>query len=370
MESETFNVDQLLTIAIEYYKRKFFCEPTAGGCAPGRVNLIGEHTDYNDGFVLPMALPLVTVIVGGYNLTDTCSVHSTSPNIGEVREVLFTAPSVQPLEINENICWINYVMGVVAGFHVEVEGFNCVIVSTVPVGAGLSSSAALEVATYSFLEALTGYTPAKLKEKVLTCQKAEHEFAKVPCGIMDQYIAVYAQEHEVCLLDCRDRTHTSVTWNDPDVVVLITNSQVKHNLGSSEYPERRASCQHACQLLGVESLRDVTLDQLNKDELDMPQVVFKRARHVVTEIKRTYLAASALKMGDYSAFGLLMCQSHNSLRDDYEVSCPELDQLVDIAVNSEGVYGSRMTGAGFGGCTVTLVSSTKQTMIYLATSCP
>lgn len=331
--------------------------PTIITSAPGRVNLIGEHTDYNDGFVLPMALPMVTVVVGNKaGGGNDCSVCTLSDTVGDVTKVSFPAPAttsdLQPGEPE----WCNYVKGVVANFPVKpIPGFNAVIISSVPLGGGLSSSASLEVAVYTFLEALTGCKTGNLKEKALACQKAEHDYARMPCGIMDQFISTMASNGNALLIDCQSMESTSVPLSDPNVVVLIANTNVRHQLTGSEYPTRRKQCYEAAGILGKKSLRTASMAELKAQKDKMQDVVFRRARHVIGEIQRTTEAAGALKKGDYEAFGKLMVESHDSLRDDYEVSCKELDDLVSAAMECEGVYGSRMTGGGFGGCTVTLL---------------
>ncbi|CAG2068761.1 unnamed protein product, partial [Timema podura] len=192
--------------------------------------------------------------------------------------------------------------------------------------------------------------------KALACQKAEHEFAGMPCGIMDQFVSVLAKQGHALLIDCRSLTHTLVPLKDPNIVILITNSHVKHELTGSEYPTRRRQCEEAAMALGKKSLRDADIQDLERlQSKPIDETMLRRARHVIGEIARTERAADALKSGDYEAFGELMVESHISLRDDYEVSCPELDQLVELALVVPGVLGSRMTGGGFGGCTVTLL---------------
>ncbi|KAK9502484.1 hypothetical protein O3M35_011255 [Rhynocoris fuscipes] len=345
----------LLRFAIESFRARFNVDPTVAAFAPGRVNLIGEHTDYNDGFVLPIALPMGTIIAGALNNSTKVCVRSLSHLIGDKVDVEFELPESGKVE-KEQIKWVNYVKGVVAFFKGGVhDGFDAIIVSSVPVGGGLSSSAALEVSTYNFLEALTGQYNNDLKDKALRCQKAEHLYADMPCGIMDQFISIMGKHGHALLLDCRSMQTTNVPFKATQEVVLITNSNVKHELSNSEYPIRRKQCEEAARILRVKSLRDVNLETLLKFKHQLPPINFKRAHHVVTEIERTTGAAEALNRNDFVTFGKLMIKSHESLRDDYEVSCPELDQLVDIAVSVKGVYGSRMTGGGFGGCTVTLV---------------
>ncbi|KAE8576939.1 hypothetical protein XENTR_v10004373 [Xenopus tropicalis] len=285
----------------EYAKRFGGRQPTIGVFAPGRVNLIGEHTDYNGGFVLPMALPLVTVIVGSPRDDGQISIVTTAEGADEPHMVDFEAPKQGKPLVPGAPKWSNYVKGVIEHYRGgPVPGFNALIASSVPLGGGLSSSASLEVATYTFLQ-------------------------------------------QLC--------------SDPGLAVLITNSNVRHELTGSEYPERRRQCEEATRALKKESLRDSSMEELEAMKESLTKTCYKRARHVISEIARTTDAADALQRGDYKAFGKLMVESHNSLRDDYEVSCPELDELVAIALEVPGVYGSRMTGGGFGGCTVTLLEA-------------
>ncbi|XP_044734513.1 galactokinase-like isoform X2 [Chrysoperla carnea] len=350
---ENPSLQQLVKDARELFVKEFNAQPTVAAFAPGRVNLIGEHTDYNDGFVLPMALPLVTVVVGRPVDGNIASVTTTDPTVDEPRIAQFsvTQENLKP----ELPKWANYIKGVVALYPTQVQGFEAAYTSSVPVGGGLSSSAAMEVATYTFLEALTNKPNSSSTEKALICQKAEHEFAGMPCGIMDQFISVMGKEGHALLIDCMDNTSKDIPLNDPNLVILITNSNVKHELSGSEYPTRKKQCADAAKLLKKKSLRFATLDDIQKNLKADPDII-KRARHVISEIKRTQDAAQVLRCKDYRKFGKLMIESHNSLRDDYEVSTPALDKLVEIACEIPGVYGSRMTGGGFGGCTVTLVT--------------
>jgi galactokinase len=234
-----------------------------------------------------------------------------------------------------------------------------VVHSTVPLGGGLSSSAALEVATATLVEAVTGVTLDPI-EKALLCQKAEHEYAGVPCGIMDQFSSVLGRADRLILLDCRSAKAQLVPFEGRDVSVLITNTNVKHALTGGEYAERRGQCEAAARALGLPSLRDCSSQRLAQVSASLEPVLLQRARHVVGEIERTEQAAQAMQRGDWTTMGALMYASHESLRDDYQVSCEELDLLVDVARQigaAGGVYGSRMTGAGFGGCTVSLVKT-------------
>jgi len=356
--------ETLITKARKAFKEEFGGVPSVCGVAPGRVNLIGEHTDYNDGFVLPMALPMVTVVLGkrrsdGANGADLCRWVTLSDACDDPKRVEFSVDNLNPYETSAGKPkWAEYVKGVVANFHSPLKGngFDAVIATAVPIGGGLSSSASLEVAVYSFLEALTGTKSGSSKEKALACQKAEHDFAKMPCGIMDQFISVMGEAGAAVMIDCRSMDVQRLPLGDPELAVLIVNSNYKHQLSGSEYPTRRRHCHEAAKRLGKPSLREASresLSLLQKDADD--QTEFRRARHVVTEIFRTEEAARALRNKDYGRFGQLMVESHYSLRDDFEVSTAELDMLVKLAVSCPGVYGSRMTGGGFGGCTVTLL---------------
>jgi galactokinase len=325
--------------------------------APGRVNVIGEHIDYNDGFVLPMAIEYYAVMAadrppdGGTILQIRSTVESEAALIDT------TAPIT-----TSQLRWSNYPRGVIAGFAaqgINPGGLDVLLHSTVPLGGGLSSSAALEVCTATLLEAVTGVKLDPV-EKALLCQKAEHEFAGVPCGIMDQFISVMGREGHLLLLDCRSRQTELVPMSDPSVELLIANTNVKHELGSGQYARRRAQCEAAAKILGVPSLRDTSAAALENHKGQMDGEVFRRARHVIGEIERTVQAAAAIRASQWQAAGELMYASHRSLRDDYEVSCAELDVLVEIAETiglPGGVYGCRMTGGGFGGCAVALVKS-------------
>ncbi len=333
-------------------------QPCWIAAAPGRVNLIGEHTDYNDGFVFPMAIERYLIIAADRPNPDTrlirlYSTHSDRPAIIDL---------AQPLKPYSRGHWGNYPLGVIAGFlarGLNPGGFDALICSTLPLGGGLSSSAALEVAMATLLEIITGRKLDPV-EKALLCQKAEHEYAGMPCGIMDQYISVLGQENRIMLLDCRSRKPELVPMTDPAVTVLIINTNVKHELTGSEYPARRKQCEAAAKNFGVASLRDATPKLLEQARGRMDKDVFRRARHVIGEIERTIHAAEGVRAANWTTVGQLMYASHASLRDDYEVSCRELDAVVEIAKGigiQGGMYGCRMTGGGFGGCAVALVKS-------------
>ncbi len=359
---------QLLRTATDEYRRRYGVPAVWFAAAPGRVNLIGEHTDYNDGFVFPMAIERSTVIVAGPTDAATSEVFSlTKQAAAEIRIDGVIDPP-------ETVVWSNYVQGAVAcvaekGLRLE-KPFRAVLQSNVPLGGGLSSSASLEVATATLIEMIAGKNLDPV-DKALACQKAEHLYAKMPCGIMDQFISALGQKGHAMLLDCRSKEPRMVPLDDPGVSVLIVNSNVKHELTGSEYPDRRRQCEKAAKLLGVEKLRDATLPMLDAarkifDVESDGEICFRRAKHIVTENDRTVRMAEALTRKDWKTCGELMNASHDSMRNDFEISCSEIDMLVEIAQNVSGVVGSRMTGGGFGGCTVSLVETDKIDQISAA----
>ncbi len=341
------------TDLVKAFTTRFGAAPTLAASAPGRVNLIGEHTDYNDGFVLPMAIERRTYALARAIPGTTVTVASTNqPDLAAFTADGYLKPG-QPK-------WANYVKGVFAGFVLRglpPMGLEILISSDVPLGGGLSSSASLEVAVATLLEQVSGIALTG-PDKALLCQKAEHTFAFMPCGIMDQFISAMGQSGRAMLLDCRALTARQVPLDDPNVAVLIANSNVKHELTGSEYPERRDACHSAAKALGVTALRDATVDMLSAGKSKLSDVQFKRARHVITEIARTNLASDAGQARDWKRFGKLMVESHASMRDDFEISIPEIDKLVETALELQkdgAVLGSRLTGGGFGGCTVSLI---------------
>ncbi|MFA9476892.1 galactokinase [Phycisphaerales bacterium AB-hyl4] len=351
--TDAVTLEQQTAAAVDQFTQTFGQPPTHAAVAPGRVNLIGEHTDYNDGFVLPMAIERQILLLA--RPRDDRKVRLASTGVPEQAELNLD----QPLAPGEP-SWANYVRGAIAGCierGLTPPGFDALVDSTVPTGGGLSSSAALEVGTATLLESLTGQ-PLDPVQKALLCQKAEHDFAGMPCGIMDQFISAMGMADHALLIDCRSYETRRVPMHDPDVVVLIVNSNVKHELVGGEYAQRRAQCEAAARTMNVPALRDATLDMLDEAYPDPSDVAFRRARHVITENARTLAAAEALAAGDWAAMGQLMLESHTSMRDDFEISCKELDILVELAtrrIASGELYGSRMTGGGFGGCTVSLV---------------
>ncbi|MCU0795160.1 MAG: galactokinase [Akkermansiaceae bacterium] len=337
-------------------RENFGVEANLTAAAPGRVNLIGEHIDYCDGFVLPFAIDRYIVIAAHANGTRQVRIGSAhqSPAVFDVS---------QPLEIGEPK-WSNYIRGVIRGFQDrghQIPGFDAWIVSSVPLGAGLSSSAALECATATLLEGLLD-TVLDTREKALLAQKAEHDFAGVPCGIMDQFASAFGKANRLVLIDCQTGEPELVPFENPDLTVLIANTMVHHELSDGGYAARRRHTEEGLAIIGKSSWRDVTMAEVLTlwDALDEP--INRRSRHVVGEIERTIEAAKALASNQFEALGPLMAASHDSLRDDFEVSCKELDLMVQIARDigrSGGVIGARMTGGGFGGSTVTLCESGK-----------
>ena len=391
------NTQLLVNNAKDLFSKSFSVNALEGSThvttAPGRVNLIGEHTDYTGGFVLPLAIGYSTVCHGRGAIVKKsnarkCRVVSimNSDNVVE-----FDAdPSAVPSETNK---WVNYVQGVVLQYLPDLKDdetfvLDIAIAGDVPLGSGLSSSASLEVATAVFLEAVmkengvdSSYMDLtdkdKKKERAVRCQRAENIFCNVPCGIMDQFVSSAGCEGKLLLIDCRSLDFKEVSMGeseDAKPVLVVTNSNVQHNLGDSEYPVRVQQCKHATDQLAkldcnIQTLRDATLDEIEvaKSQGLLGGILLQRSHHVVGENKRTEDTVSALEKGDWSKVGQLMNQSHTSMKDDYEVSCEEIDILVDIAQEFEGVYGSRLTGGGFGGCTVTLVKedASQTLMAYL-----
>jgi len=325
--------------------------------APGRVNLIGEHTDYNLGFVLPVALDLATYIAAAPNGDGKLRIYSE--NRREQRE--FDTSTLGT--VGRTGDWTDYPVGVAQELvraGMPVDGMNLLIRSTVPDGSGLSSSAALEVSSALAMLAGRAFDPLELAK---LCQRAERNFVGMPCGIMDQYISIFGREHSAVEIDCRSLGHRLVELPG-GITFVAVNSEVKHELSGSAYRERVKECAAAVEIIqsvfpDVQSLRDVTEEQFSAVAGRLPDVVMRRARHVVTEDARVNRFVEASTLGDLAAMGKLMVESHRSLQHDYEVSCEELDFLVDTALEIDGVYGSRMTGGGFGGCTVTLVDADK-----------
>ena len=345
------------------FEKAFGINASVVVAAPGRVNLIGEHVDYNDGLVLPLAIDRYTVIAGRPCDRDSSRIFNI--NLQTMSEI-----GLSPEQLGEQTSWTRYVAGVAIEFQqqqIHLPNFDAVIWTNVPIGAGLASSAALEVATATLFEALSGTTLSSL-DKALLCQKVEHRHVGVPCGLMDQYCSVFASENALLLIDCQANVHRQIPLPNREVDFLVVDTGVQHQLADSEYALRRSQCEQAIAKLSVDSWRDIA-SLSRSDEALLSPIELKRARHIVTEIARTARMAEVIAVGDWEAAGQLMYKSHESLRDDFEVSCSELDVLVEITrglgVNS-GVYGSRMTGGGFGGCTISLVRRSQSSAIVQA----
>lgn len=316
--------------------------------APGRVNLIGEHTDYNDGFVLPMAIDRAVWIA--LRPSEGGVVRVRSLDFGETQEF-----RLDHLASDGN-GWIEYVQGmawVMCKRSRALHGWEGVTAGDVPIGAGLSSSAALELATARAFAAVSGL-PWDAREMALAAQTAENQWVGVMCGIMDQMISAAGEAGHALLIDCRSLETRSVPLPAGTSVVILDTS-TRRGLVDSAYNDRRAHCEAAAHALGVEALRDVSVDELERRGGELEPLIRRRARHVVTENARTLEAAAAMERGDAARMGVLMNESHASLRDDFEVSRKELDVMVELAQAHPAAFGARMTGAGFGGCAVALV---------------
>ena len=347
------NRESIEALAVAAFTKRFGTAPDVVASAPGRVNLIGEHVDYNDGLVLPVAIDRTTAIAAAPR-DDGRLVLVTDAG----QEASFSAGRLYP---SEHRAWTDYITGVAALLQqkgMPARGASMLVAGNVPRGSGLSSSAALELAAAFALEELSGTTipPA---DTALLCQKAEHEFAGVKCGIMDQFVSCLGRRGHALLLDCRSLAFEHVPL-PAGADLLVCDTGVRRALGSSEYNTRREECAEGLRLLAgttgtIGALRDVSPALFARTGASLPPVVRRRCAHVVSEIARVERAVTALREGNLSEFGKLMYDSHFSLQHDYEVSCAELDHLVDICAEAEGVYGARMTGAGFGGCVICLV---------------
>jgi galactokinase len=331
------------------FQSRFDRPPAWAGIAPGRINLIGEHTDYNDGPVLPMAIERHTVALAAP------APHRTTIRAHDLTEEAMIEPG-EPLRPDPAAFghWSSFVRGILALTPGEPRPLDILIASSVPLGSGLSSSAALEVALATLLEQARGIDlPGRVK--AILAQRAEHDFAGIPCGMMDQTIAVSARRGHALLIDCRDGAQCHIPLPpSARARVIVLNTGIRHALASGEYARRRSACAAAAAALGLKSLRDAPPDASESPSLSVEQR--RRVRHVTTEIARVHSMAAALQSGDLAAAGLLMAESHRSLRDDYGVSCPELDTLVEAAEGVPGVYGARMNGGGFGGCAIALAN--------------
>jgi galactokinase len=344
-----------LNVVADRFKKQFKGRPLLV-VSPGRVNLIGEHTDYNEGFVLPGATDKAIVLAVAPRADATC--HFVAVDLDQEFRCELDALHRSPLR------WPDYLQGILDQFLLaghRIGGINCVFGGDIPIAAGMSSSAAIEGGLAFALNALFGLKLDDLS-LVKLAQKAENEFVGLRCGIMDMFINIHGRERSVLKLDCRSLEFERLPFERPDLRIVVADTLVRRELAGSEYNVRRGQCEAGVDILRaydpeIRSLRDVSLDLLgeHKDELD--PVVFKRCEYVVRENIRVGEAAEALMRGDFDAFGGLMNASHAGLRDDYEVSSAELDALVEAALRVPGVLGSRMMGAGFGGCTISLVEA-------------
>lgn len=323
--------------------------------SPGRVNLIGEHTDYNDGFVLPAAIDKKVILALAANGTEHCNVYARA--FDEL--IPFNVENIKPAK-----GWINYIMGVVYYLRqkgYDVKGFNAVLDSDLPVGAGLSSSAAVEGATGFGLTNLFGFNVGR-EDLAKIGQLSEHHFVGVKCGIMDQFANLFGKKDQLIRLDCRDLSYAYFPFHFPEYKIVLCNSMVHHSLASSEYNVRRQQCEEGVAIIkkefpGVKNLRDVNEEMLGKFETSMDKKTYRRCHYVVSENDRLLRACELLEKNDLEGFGKLMYKTHEGLSKDYEVSCDELDFLVSLAKGRDEVAGARMMGGGFGGCTINIVKS-------------
>lgn len=332
--------------------------------APGRVNLIGEHTDYNDGFVFPAAIDYEVRIAGAARAGQEVRLHALNEGISQPSTTFF----LDQLTKSTDAAWSNYTRSVAQTLKAEgftLKGMDAVLIGTVPIGSGLSSSAAIEMASSLAFESAGGFLLEPVKRALLG-QQAEWnpQFVGVRCGIMDQFISALGHADHALFIDTRNLKHEAVPLPASGLSLLISNTNVKHQLAgdNSAYNKRREECEQAVKILrnflsDIKALRDVNADQFRQYAKHLPEPVRRRARHVISENMRVTESVAALKAGNITLFGQLMNESHDSLRDDYEVSCRELDVMVSAAREVKGVFGSRLTGAGFGGCTISLVEN-------------
>lgn len=354
----------LIQTASEAFEKAFGAKPARVVQAPGRVNLIGEHTDYNDGFVLPCAINHGTVIAASPRNDKIIRVVAADYR-GEIDE--FRLDSA--IEPKSDVLWPNYVRGVVKYLQesgLPLRGADLALAGDVPQGAGLSSSASLEVAVAQAFKTLQGFTQLSPTDMALIAQRAENRFVGCNCGIMDQLISARGETAHALLIDCRSLEAKAVPMPE-DLAVMIVHSRVRRGLVDSEYNTRRAQCEEAAKHFGVKALRDLDLATLNARAHELEPTVLRRARHVITENQRTTDAAAALAAGDLRKMGALMAASHDSMRDDFEITVSAIDQLVSILQKAIGeIGGARMTGGGFGGCVVALMPQTKVAEVQAA----
>lgn len=343
----------------KYFFEKYHHQPTIIVRSPGRVNIIGEHADYNNGFVLPAAIDKAAYIA--ISLRDDSEIHLTALDLNE--QFSTTIDQLKPIG---DISWPNYILGGAAQFlkrSIQLPGFNAVLTSDVPIGAGLSSSAAVECATVFALNHLL-QTNIDRVDMVAMAQKAEHEYAGVMCGIMDQFASMMGKANQVIKLDCRSLAYEYVPFKLDGIKILLLNTNVKHSLASTEYNTRRLECMQAVEMIQtihpeVLSLRDATVQMLDQYVLPNNQTVYNRSRFVVDEMERLNQACKFLQEDNITALGSCMFKTHDGLSKQYQVSCKELDYLVDFVRSRKEVVGARMMGGGFGGCTINLVKESQ-----------
>ncbi len=332
------------------FRSRYDCAAVFAARAPGRVNLIGEHTDYNEGFVLPMAIDRDVKIIGAARQDGIVRLYSADFE----QESMFSLDAIRP---DPAAPWSNYMRGVAAMLQndgLALRGFDGVVSGDVPIASGLSSSAATEMATVMAFCAASGQSIDGVRAARLA-QRAENEFVGVKCGIMDQFISSLGKAGHALLIDCRSLEYELASL-PAGVTVLVVDTTAPRTLAGSAYNQRRRECEEGARLLGVRSLRDVSVQAFERRRDELPVVIARRCAHVIHENQRVLDAVAALRRNELSTFGALMNQSHDSLRDLYEVSSAELDAVVDIARDTPGVHGARMTGAGFGGCAIALVN--------------
>lgn len=335
---------------ISKFVEKFKQQPEFLVTAPGRVNIIGEHTDYNDGFVLPIAINRATYIVLKPNNSSTINMYS----IDFEQQYSF---DIENITKSDSMNWVEYAKAVVFALKEngidKLKGFDCVIHGDVPMGAGLSSSASFELAVAKALSSSSGFKWVP-KQMAKICQYAENKWIGVNCGIMDQMISACGEINSAILIDCRSLDLVNVSLPTTARFVILDTS-TRRGLVDSQYNQRRQQCELACRTLGVKYLRDISLANLEKYKSKLTSLAYKRSKHVVSENERVIKSIQAIKTNDLLMLGKLMNESHESLKNDFEVSSVALDQIVDISRNQPGCLGARMTGAGFGGCAVALV---------------
>ncbi|MGC6284308.1 MAG: galactokinase [Polaribacter sp.] len=337
------------TTVRQYFQQEFSTEPILV-FSPGRINLIGEHTDYNDGFAFPAAVDKGIYMAVGKSYNS----HSKAIALDVSEDFEFTLNNIEPIQ---NGGWRNYIIGVVAEIQKEgiiIPNFNCAFSGDIPVGSGMSSSAALENSVVFALNELFELGLSK-NQMIYISQRAEHNYAGVKCGIMDQYASMFGQENSALLLDCRSVTSDAFEIDFKDYELMLINSNVKHALTDSAYNDRRAICEKISAFLDISALRDISIEALEKSKNDITTSDYRKVSYVVEEIDRVHQFKGAIGTNDLTKIGSLIYASHEGLSQKYQVSCEELDFLVDATKSNQNILGARMMGGGFGGCTINLI---------------